>query len=65
LAALAEKGVLALAAGSNVMRFLPPLVIDAGDIDRVVEAVATVLTRGTEQTSEVSPLKTSEVLSPK
>ncbi|MGD8627096.1 MAG: acetylornithine/succinylornithine family transaminase, partial [Anaerolineae bacterium] len=63
LAALAEEGVLALAAGSNVMRFLPPLVIDAGDIDRVVEAVATVLTRGTEQTSEVSPLKTSEVLS--
>ena len=30
LAALAEKGVLALSAGSTVMRFLPPLVISRG-----------------------------------
>ena len=43
LAALAESGVLALSAGSNVMRFLPPLVISAEDIDTVVEQVAAVL----------------------
>jgi acetylornithine/LysW-gamma-L-lysine aminotransferase len=43
LAALAESGVLALSAGSNVMRFLPPLVISAEDIDSVVEQVAAVL----------------------
>jgi len=43
LAALAESGVLALSAGSNVMRFLPPLVISAEDIDSVVKQVAAVL----------------------
>jgi acetylornithine/LysW-gamma-L-lysine aminotransferase len=53
LAALAEEGVLALAAGSNVMRFLPPLVIGAEDIDRVVDRVAAVLAQGRDQTSEV------------
>jgi acetylornithine/LysW-gamma-L-lysine aminotransferase len=48
LAALAEPvdglGVLALTAGSTVMRFLPPLVIDEGEVDVVVERVARVLT---------------------
>jgi acetylornithine/LysW-gamma-L-lysine aminotransferase len=43
LAALAERGVLALSAGANVMRFLPPLVIGAGDVDTVVGQVAAVL----------------------
>jgi acetylornithine/LysW-gamma-L-lysine aminotransferase len=43
LAELADKGVLALTAGRNVMRFLPPLVISEGDMDTVVEKVATVL----------------------
>ena len=43
LAALAERGVLALTAGASVMRFLPPLVIDKEDIDTVVEQVAAVL----------------------
>ncbi|MGD9100850.1 MAG: acetylornithine/succinylornithine family transaminase [Anaerolineae bacterium] len=43
LAALAERGVLALSAGANVMRFLPPLVISAEDVDTVVEQVAAVL----------------------
>jgi acetylornithine/LysW-gamma-L-lysine aminotransferase len=43
LAQLAEKGVLALNAGSTVMRFLPPLVIEAEDVDTVVERVAEVL----------------------
>ncbi|MBN1316029.1 MAG: acetylornithine/succinylornithine family transaminase [Anaerolineales bacterium] len=43
LAALAEKKVLALPAGPNVMRFLPPLVISRQDVDTVVERVASVL----------------------
>lgn len=43
MAGLAEHGVLALTAGATVMRFLPPLVISADDIDTVVQQVATVL----------------------
>jgi acetylornithine/LysW-gamma-L-lysine aminotransferase len=43
LAQLAERGVLALNAGSTVMRFLPPLVIEEEDVDAVVERVAEVL----------------------
>jgi len=43
LAGLADRGVLALSAGATVMRFLPPLVISAEDVDTVVERVAAVL----------------------
>jgi acetylornithine/LysW-gamma-L-lysine aminotransferase len=43
LAALADNGVLALSAGANVMRFLPPLVISPEDVRTVVEQVAHVL----------------------
>jgi acetylornithine/LysW-gamma-L-lysine aminotransferase len=43
LAKLAERGVLALAAGATVMRFLPPLVISGEDVDTAVERVADVL----------------------
>jgi acetylornithine/LysW-gamma-L-lysine aminotransferase len=43
LAALAERGVLALSAGANIMRFLPPLVISAEQIEQVVAHVAAVL----------------------
>ncbi len=43
LAALAEQGVLALPAGSTVMRFLPPLVITEADIDTVIAKVGLVL----------------------
>ena len=43
LAALAERGVLALSAGATVIRFLPPLVISAEDVDAVVQQVAAVL----------------------
>jgi acetylornithine/LysW-gamma-L-lysine aminotransferase len=46
LAALAERGILALSAGSNVMRFLPPLVISAEQLEIVVEQVGAVLTSG-------------------
>lgn len=44
LAALAAEGVLALPAGSTVMRFLPPLVIEEDDIEAVIEKVGMVLT---------------------
>jgi acetylornithine/LysW-gamma-L-lysine aminotransferase len=49
LASLAERGVLALSAGATVMRFLPPLVISAEDIDTVVGHVAEVLAAGDER----------------
>jgi acetylornithine/succinyldiaminopimelate/putrescine aminotransferase len=40
---LAERGVLALTAGTTVIRLLPPLVIDEAQIDRVAEVMAEVL----------------------
>jgi acetylornithine/LysW-gamma-L-lysine aminotransferase len=40
---LAERGVLALPAGLAVLRLLPPLVITDEQLDRVVEALAEVL----------------------
>jgi acetylornithine/succinyldiaminopimelate/putrescine aminotransferase len=43
LSALAERGVLALSTGSNGIRFLPPLVIGAEEVDTVVQQVAGVL----------------------
>ena len=46
LAALAERGVLALSAGTSVMRFLPPLVISAEEVDTVIALVAAVLEAG-------------------
>ncbi len=41
--ALARQGVLALPAGTTVLRLLPPLVITYEQLDRVVEKVARVL----------------------
>lgn len=43
LAGLAERGVLALSAGRNVIRFLPPLVISEEEVDEVVKQVDEVL----------------------
>jgi acetylornithine/LysW-gamma-L-lysine aminotransferase len=43
LAALMERGVLALSAGPIVMRFLPPLVISREELETVAEAVEEVL----------------------
>jgi len=43
LEALSECGVLALQAGSNVIRLLPPLVISEEQLERVLEAVEQVL----------------------
>ena len=40
---LMEKGVLVLPAGLNVLRLLPPLTIEYEQIDRVVVALAEVL----------------------
>jgi len=48
LAALAERGVLALSAGATVLRFLPPLVISQEDVDTVVERVGEVLLAGAQ-----------------
>ncbi|HUG06245.1 MAG TPA: aspartate aminotransferase family protein [Candidatus Limnocylindria bacterium] len=43
LRALQEQGVLALGAGPTVVRYLPPLVISAAQIDRVLAATGKVL----------------------
>jgi LysW-gamma-L-lysine/LysW-L-ornithine aminotransferase len=43
IAALREEGVLVINAGATVIRFVPPLVIDAAQIDEVVAAFARVL----------------------
>jgi acetylornithine/succinyldiaminopimelate/putrescine aminotransferase len=43
LRGLMERGVIALAAGTTVLRFLPPLIIPTEDIDTVVAQVAEVL----------------------
>ena len=43
LRALQDRGVLALGAGPTVVRYLPPLVITAEEIDRVLEASAKAL----------------------
>ena len=42
---LMKHGVLALPAGLTVMRFLPPLVIEKSDLEKVVNAVLDVLKR--------------------
>ncbi|WP_031458751.1 MULTISPECIES: aspartate aminotransferase family protein [unclassified Chloroflexus] len=47
ITSLIDQGVLALPAGPNVLRLLPPLVIEQTDLERVVTAIATVL-RGEE-----------------
>ncbi len=40
---LMERGVWALPAGLNVLRLLPPLVIEQADLERVVEVIGEVL----------------------
>ncbi|MBN1935482.1 MAG: aspartate aminotransferase family protein [Anaerolineae bacterium] len=44
LEALIDQGVLALPAGTTVIRLLPPLIIGYEELDRVVAAIETVLT---------------------
>jgi len=43
LKGLMEKGILALPAGTTVLRLLPPLVIEEADLDTVVNTIAQVL----------------------
>jgi acetylornithine/LysW-gamma-L-lysine aminotransferase len=50
--ALMEKGVLVLLAGTTVLRFLPPLVINREQVDQVVKTLATVLAAGPRATAE-------------
>ena len=50
--ALMQEGVLALLAGTTVLRFLPPLVITREQVDRVVESLARVLAAKPEATTE-------------
>ena len=49
LRALMQRGVLALAAGATVLRFLPPLTISRDEVDTVVTQVAEVLGAGKER----------------
>jgi acetylornithine/succinyldiaminopimelate/putrescine aminotransferase len=38
-----DRGVLILDAGRNILRFLPPLVIEREQIDRVINTLDTVM----------------------
>lgn len=58
LMALIERGVLALPAGPNVLRLLPPLVIEKSDLDLVVERIEQVLS-AQERTLEPEKGETS------
>jgi acetylornithine/LysW-gamma-L-lysine aminotransferase len=49
---LMQEGVLALLAGTTVLRFLPPLVISREQVDRVVATLAKVLAAGPGATAE-------------
>jgi acetylornithine/LysW-gamma-L-lysine aminotransferase len=49
---LMQEGVLALLAGTTVLRFLPPLVITREQVDRVVDALAKVLAAGARAGAE-------------
>jgi acetylornithine/LysW-gamma-L-lysine aminotransferase len=40
---LMERGVWALPAGLNVLRLLPPLVVEQADLERVVEVIGEAL----------------------
>jgi len=40
---LMDEGILVLLAGPKVLRLLPPLIIEAGDIDQIATALGKVL----------------------
>lgn len=52
LRALQERGVLALPAGANVLRLLPPLVIEKTDLEYVIDSIQTVLAAQPELAKE-------------
>ena len=43
MGAFREKGILVCVAGPDVVRFLPPLVIEQADIDQVMDAFDEIL----------------------
>jgi acetylornithine/LysW-gamma-L-lysine aminotransferase len=43
LRGLQERGVLALPAGSLIIRFLPPLIVEPTDVDRMIETLGETL----------------------
>ena len=49
LMGLIEEGVLMLYSGRNILRILPPLVIDEEDVTKVLHALDTVLTKEEEK----------------
>ncbi|GHO83401.1 [LysW]-lysine hydrolase [Dictyobacter formicarum] len=52
---LCERGVLALPAGPNVLRLLPPLVISEEQLDRALDIIAEVLTGSARSTQTTNP----------
>ncbi|MCA9984100.1 MAG: aminotransferase class III-fold pyridoxal phosphate-dependent enzyme, partial [Anaerolineales bacterium] len=44
--ALQTRGIIALTAGPNVLRFLPPLTITAAELDQVTAALAEIAAAG-------------------
>lgn len=52
LMALIDRGVLALPAGPNVLRLLPPLVIEKADLDRTADEIEYVLNHAKEDDAE-------------
>ena len=59
LEALSERGVLALQAGSNVIRLLPPLVITEEQLERVLDVVEEVLLE--EGSTYIAPTRVDSV----
>ena len=52
--AMTEQGILVLNAGMNVIRLLPPLVIQPEQLDRVAQALEMVLTHPITETEEIN-----------
>src|SRR5581483_11573108 len=55
LETLCERGVLALPAGPNVLRLLPPLVIEREQLDHVLDVVAELLQEGARVGAGLAP----------
>ncbi len=66
LEALCERGILALPAGPNVLRLLPPLVITEAQLDRVLAVLQEVLTTPADASNPVgTPFTASSDSSPR
>src|SRR5581483_7096371 len=55
LETLCERGILALPAGPNVLRLLPPLVIEREQLDHVLDVVAELLQEGARVGAGLAP----------